>query len=271
MWCSATPEAESRPATAASRRPGARSPGRTVHGDVADAATAKLLLDAATELGGLEAWVNNAGVSVLAPIIDTSPADLSRMLDVNVTGTLHGMQAAAGAFLEAGRGGRIVNIASDLGVQACANLGAYAASKFAVVGLTQAAAIELAAAGITVNAVCPGTAETDMVLAERASEVRLSGCTDAEVRNAYLQAIPAGRFCTPEDVGALVSWLCTLRRVRNRPIHLHQRRIRPALRGTPHAHTHFDEMGGRRRHRRARHHRLRRQEQRQERRRRQGE
>ncbi len=56
------------------------------------------------------------------------------------------MQAAAGAFLEAGRGGRIVNIASDLGVQACANLGGYAASKFAVVGLTQAAAIELAAA-----------------------------------------------------------------------------------------------------------------------------
>ena len=144
----------------------------TVHGDVADAATAKLLLDAATELGGLEAWVNNAGRVGAGADHRHPPADLSRMLDVNVTGTLHGMQAAAGAFLEAGRGGRIVNIASELGVQACANLGGYAASKFAVVGLTQAAAIELAAAGITVNAVCPGTAETDMVLAERASEVR---------------------------------------------------------------------------------------------------
>jgi meso-butanediol dehydrogenase/(S,S)-butanediol dehydrogenase/diacetyl reductase len=181
----------------------------TVRGDVADAGTAKLLADAAAELGGLEAWVNNAGVSVLAPVLDTSPAELSRMLDVNVTGTLHGIQAAARAFLEAGRGGRIVNIASDLGVQACANLGGYAATKFAVVGLTQAAAVELAAAGITVNAVCPGTAETDMVLTERASEVRLSGSTETEVRDAYLQAIPAGRFCTPEDVGALVSWLCS--------------------------------------------------------------
>jgi meso-butanediol dehydrogenase/(S,S)-butanediol dehydrogenase/diacetyl reductase len=181
----------------------------TVRGDVADAGTAKLLVDAAAELGGLDAWVNNAGVSVLAPVIDTAPADMARMLDVNVMGTLHGIQAAARWFLETDRPGRIVNIASDLGVQACPNLGGYAATKFAVVGLTQAAALELGPAGITVNAVCPGTAETDMVLAERASEVRLSGTSADEVRDSYLRAIPTGRFCTPADVGALVSWLCS--------------------------------------------------------------
>jgi meso-butanediol dehydrogenase/(S,S)-butanediol dehydrogenase/diacetyl reductase len=189
------------------RRVGRRA--ETVEGDVADAGTAKLLLEAAVALGGLDAWINNAGVSVLGPVIDAAPADLTRMFDVHVLGTLHGTQAAARWFIASGRPGRIVNIASDLGVQACRYLGAYAAAKFAVVGLTQAAAVELAADDITVNAVCPGTAETDMVLAERAAEVQLTGSTPERVRAAYLDAIPAGRFCTPADVGGLVSWLCS--------------------------------------------------------------
>src|SRR5205823_3784331 len=75
----------------------------------------------------------------------------------------------------AGTPGRIVNIASEAGVQAFPLLGAYSATKFAVVGLTQAAAVELAPHGLTVNAVCPGTAETDMVRAERISEAALTG------------------------------------------------------------------------------------------------
>jgi NAD(P)-dependent dehydrogenase (short-subunit alcohol dehydrogenase family) len=180
-----------------------------VGGDVTDPATAAALVEAAAGLGGLDAWVNNAGISVLAPVIDTRPEDLLRMIDVNLLGTFHGVQAAARRFRADSRPGRIVNLASDLGVQASANLGGYSATKFAVVGLTQAAAVELASDGITVNAVCPGTAETDMVLAERASEVVLRGATPEEVRQAYLAVIPAGRFCTPADVGALVAWLCS--------------------------------------------------------------
>jgi meso-butanediol dehydrogenase / (S,S)-butanediol dehydrogenase / diacetyl reductase len=180
-----------------------------VEGSVADPATSKLLLDAAVSLGGPTAWVNNAGVSVLAPVLATDPADMARMIEVNLLGTFHGLQAAGRWFATEGRGGRIVNLASDLGVQACAYLGGYAATKFAVVGLTQAAAIELAPAGITVNAVCPGTAETDMVLAERASEMALTDAAAEEVRRSYLDAIPAGRFCTPADVGGLVAWLCS--------------------------------------------------------------
>jgi meso-butanediol dehydrogenase/(S,S)-butanediol dehydrogenase/diacetyl reductase len=179
-----------------------------VGGDVADPGTAKLLLDAAVSLGGPVAWVNNAGVSVLAPVVDTSPDDLKRMLDVNIGGVFHGLRAAARWFAAEGAPGRIVNIASDLGLQGFANLGAYAATKFAVVGLTQVAALELAGARITVNAVCPGTAETDMVLAERADEARLTGATSAAIRASYLTGIPAGRFCTPADVGDLVAWLC---------------------------------------------------------------
>jgi NAD(P)-dependent dehydrogenase (short-subunit alcohol dehydrogenase family) len=178
-----------------------------VGGDVVDPATHGLLRAAARELGALHAWVNNAGVSVLAPVADTSEADLRRMLDVNTVGSFLGLQTAVRAFRATASEGRIVNVASELGVQAFPYLGAYAASKFAVVGLTQAAAIELAPEGITVNAVCPGTAETDMVLAERRSESSLTGSSLAEVRAAYLAGIPSARFCMPDDVGALVAYL----------------------------------------------------------------
>ncbi len=182
--------------------------GVAVAGDVADRGTSdELLVAALDDLGGLDVWVNNAGVSVLAPVLDTSPDQLRSMLDVNLVGTFHGLQVAATAFRERGTGGRIVNIASEVGVQAFRYLGGYAATKFAVVGLTQAAAIELAGDGITVNAVCPGTAETDMVLAERASEVAVTRLAADTVRTSYLDGIPAGRFCTPDDVGALVAWL----------------------------------------------------------------
>lgn len=179
-----------------------------VAGDVADPATARALLAAATErLGGLDAWVNNAGVSVLAPLIDTDPEDIRHMMEVNLLGVVHGMQAAAHWFIDAARPGRIVNIASEVGVQAFRYLGGYAATKFAVVGVTQAAAIELASERITVNAVCPGTAETDMVLAERHSETALTGLDPDQVRASYLDAIPAGRFCLGDDVGAAVAYL----------------------------------------------------------------
>jgi meso-butanediol dehydrogenase / (S,S)-butanediol dehydrogenase / diacetyl reductase len=179
-----------------------------VYGDVADADTAKLLVDAAVvNLGRLDVWVNNAGVSLIAPVIDTPPIEMERMLSVNVVGTLHGIQAAARAMLEQGSGGRIINLASDAGLQGFPNLGGYAATKFAVVALTQTAALELAGAGITVNAVCPGTAETAMNQAEWATERTLTGQTTDEVRDSYLEQIPLGRFCAPEDVGSTVAWL----------------------------------------------------------------
>jgi len=100
-----------------------------------------------------------------------------------------------------------VNVASDLGLQAAPLLAGYSATKFAVVGLTQAAAMELAPAGVTVNAVCPGTVETDMVLAEQRAEAELTSSTVAEVRRRLVAEVPAGRLCTAEDVGALVAWL----------------------------------------------------------------
>jgi NAD(P)-dependent dehydrogenase (short-subunit alcohol dehydrogenase family) len=179
-----------------------------VQGDVSDAATHASLAAAALELGSLDVWVNNAGVSVFAPVVDTDADELRAMFEVNVVGVHHGLRAATAVMRGAG-GGRIINIASEVGVVAFKYLGGYAATKFAVVGLTQAAAVELAGDHITVNAVCPGTAETDMVLAERRSETTLLHTTPEAVRQSYLDAIPAGRFCTPTDVGALVTYLAS--------------------------------------------------------------
>lgn len=180
-----------------------------VAGDVREASTAKALAAAAVSgLGSLDVWVNNAGVSFIAPVLATDPGELAGLLDVNVIGVLHGMQAAAAAMVPAGHG-RIVNIASDAGLQGFAYLGGYAASKFAVVALTQTLALELAGTGVTVNAVCPGTAETAMNEAEWDAQQALTAESRQQVRAAYLADIPVGRFCTPADVGATVAFLAS--------------------------------------------------------------
>lgn len=178
-----------------------------VQGDVTEESMSTALVDTATSrFGRLDAWVNNAGVSLLAPLLDTSAADARRLMEVNYLGTFHGLVAAGRHMSEHG-GGRIVNVASDLGVKAAPLLGAYSASKFAVVGLTQAAALELATAKVTVNAICPGTVETDMVLAEEAAEAALLGAEVKDVHDRLLSAVPAGRLCTGEDVAASVLFL----------------------------------------------------------------
>jgi NAD(P)-dependent dehydrogenase (short-subunit alcohol dehydrogenase family) len=92
-------------------------------------------------------------------------------------------------------------------VRAAPLLAGYSATKFAVVGMTQAAAVELAPFGVTVNALCPGTVETDMVLAEQAAEAALGGRSTEEVRQRLLSEVPAGRLCSPQDVGAAAAWL----------------------------------------------------------------
>jgi len=180
-----------------------------VAGDVREPGTAKALADAAVQgLGGLDVWVNNAGVSFIAPVLETDPAELAALLDVNVIGVLHGLRAAAAVMVPQGHG-RIVNLASDAGLQGFRYLGGYAASKFAVIALTQTLALELAGTGVTVNAVCPGTAETAMNEAEWATQMALTGRTRDDVRTEYLADIPVGRFCEPADVGAAVAFLAS--------------------------------------------------------------
>lgn len=176
--------------------------------DVTDPdAIAAVARQAQTDLGPLTAWVSNAGVSTMAAFVDIRPDELDLMLDVNTKGVFYSGQVAARMLTENG-GGRIVNIASMAGKKGAAPfLAHYVASKFAVVGLTQAMAAELAPAGITVNSVCPGFVATPMQDRELAWEAKLRGITKEAVLESWKNDTPLGRIETPEDVARVVGFL----------------------------------------------------------------
>jgi NAD(P)-dependent dehydrogenase (short-subunit alcohol dehydrogenase family) len=159
-------------------------------------------------LGPLEGWVSNAGVSSMAPFVDIPEEEIDAALAVNTKGVMLCGQAAARRMLASGRGGVIVNVASMAGKRgAVPYLAHYVASKFAVVGVTQAMAHELAPHGIRVNSVCPGYVKTSMQERELQWEARLRH-TDAEsVRELYLEDTPLGRLEAPADVARAVAFL----------------------------------------------------------------
>jgi NAD(P)-dependent dehydrogenase (short-subunit alcohol dehydrogenase family) len=179
-----------------------------VCGDIAHAHTASALAQAATAtFGRLDVWVNNAGILTVGPLLELTLPDFERTLQVNLIGAFHGTQAAARTMIGAGRGGRIINISSEAGLRAWPLYGAYAPTKFAMIGLTQVAALELGRAGILVNAVCPGLVETDMVAQKWPEEAALRGTSVDAIRAENVDATPSGRLATTEDIGAAVAWL----------------------------------------------------------------
>lgn len=176
--------------------------------DVTDAAATAAAATAAEDaLGPLTGWVSNAGVSTMRAFVDVTEAELDLMLDVNTKGVFLSGQVAARHLTRNG-GGRIVNIASMAGKKGAAPfLAHYVASKFAVVGLTQAMAFELAPVGITVNAVCPGFVATGMQERELAWEAELRGVRPDEVLAGWVRDTPLGRVEEPEDVARVVAFL----------------------------------------------------------------
>ncbi|KZE99763.1 MULTISPECIES: acetoin reductase [Rhodococcus] len=158
-------------------------------------------------LGGFDVIVNNAGIAQVAPLDDVRPEDTKKIWAVNVDGVLWGIQAAAAKFRSLGQKGKIINASSIAGHDGFAMLGVYSATKFAVRALTQAAAKEYAAEGITVNAYCPGVVGTDMWVTIDKRFAELTGAAEGETYDKFVGGIALGRAQTPEDVAAFVSYL----------------------------------------------------------------
>jgi meso-butanediol dehydrogenase/(S,S)-butanediol dehydrogenase/diacetyl reductase len=177
--------------------------------DVTDQDSVEAALDEAVErFGALSGWVSNAGVSSMAPFLELSEKDWDFNLSVNAKGVFLCGQVAARRFVEQGESGVIVNVASMAGKRGAAPfLAHYVASKFAVVGLTQAMALELAAHQIRVNSVCPGYVATAMQERELAWEAELRGTTPEAVRDEWIADTPMGRIETPEDVAGVIAFL----------------------------------------------------------------
>lgn len=154
--------------------------------------------------GSIDILMNNAGVSSMHHLVDLSEEEWDFNFDVNSKGVFLVTQAAAPLL---NKGGRIVNTCSMAAVKPDPTLPHYTASKFAVLGLTKAAALEFAANNITVNCVCPGFVKTEMQDREIVWEAEMRGITPEEVRQGYIDKTPLGRLCYPEDVADVVGFL----------------------------------------------------------------
>ena len=164
--------------------------------------------EAARVMGPVEVLVNNAGAAASAHFGATDPALWQRMIDVNLGGTYHCTRAAIDPMLRAGWG-RIINVASTAGLRGGRYVSAYTAAKHGVIGLTRALAIEYAAQGITVNAVCPGFTATDLLAGAVANVAARSGRTALEARAAILESSAQTRVIEPDEVARTVAWLAS--------------------------------------------------------------
>jgi meso-butanediol dehydrogenase/(S,S)-butanediol dehydrogenase/diacetyl reductase len=179
--------------------------------DVTDRAAIPPVVDAViAAFGPIDVWHNNAGVSTMRPFLELTERDWDFNMDVNAKGVFNCAQVVAARLVSTGRGGKIINTASMAARTGKAPfLAHYVASKFAVVGLTQAMAAELAPHGITVNSICPGFVVTSMQDREAQWEGELRGLTADAVRQLYIEATPLGRLETPEDVAKIAVFLAS--------------------------------------------------------------
>ena len=159
--------------------------------------------------GSLDIWVNNAGIGyIMKPLLEVTPADWSAVIDVNLTGSFFGLRAAAERMVAAGKGGRIINIASQAAKSGFPCAQAYTSSKHGLVGLARSAAIELGGSGITVNNVCPNHVTTGLGAWQNEYFAEQQGKTIEQYMKDMAAKIPMGRPGLPEDTANAVAFLC---------------------------------------------------------------
>jgi 3-hydroxybutyrate dehydrogenase len=176
--------------------------------DVSDAASLRdAVARASGRAGPVDLLVANAGEAASAPFMKTAPATFAAMLDVNLMGVVHAVQAVLGPMTERGYG-RIVAVASTAGLKGYPYVSAYCAAKHAVIGLVRALALETARAGVTVNAVCPGFTDTPLVAQSLDRIMRKTGRSRDEALAELVRHNPQGRLVDPREIADAVLWLC---------------------------------------------------------------
>jgi 3-hydroxybutyrate dehydrogenase len=177
--------------------------------DLSDtAAIERMMRRCADELGPIDVLVNNAGIQHVAPVDSFPPEKWDAIIAINLTASFHTIRLAVPAMRDRGWG-RIINTASAHSLVASPNKSAYVAAKHGIAGLTKTVALETARAGITVNCVSPGYVWTPLVEAQIPDTMKARGLTREQViDDVLLAAQPTKRFVTPEEVAALILFLC---------------------------------------------------------------
>ncbi|MBZ6075071.1 SDR family NAD(P)-dependent oxidoreductase [Microvirga puerhi] len=181
---------------------------RAAVADVADAeAVRKAVEEAAAGSGPIDLLIANAGAAASAPFLKTGPDIFRQMLDVNLLGVANAAQAVLKPMVDRGFG-RIVAVASTASLKGYPYVTAYCAAKHAVIGLVRALALETAQTGVTINAVCPGYTDTDLVSKSLDRIVDKTGRSREEALKEFVKHNPQGRLVAPQEVADTVLWLC---------------------------------------------------------------